>query len=295
MAWTFEQVAGPFEFTEGPVWDGEAVRFTDIPTGRIYRYDPGTEATELWHDGTIRGNGLAIGPDGDLYGCEMGGRRVVRYGPNGSVSVVVDSYEGDRLNSPNDLAFDRDGRLWFTDPDYDERSPEELDLDHKSVYRCTPADDGRAWSIERMTDDTTNPNGLAFNREETELYIAQSEYGAGNPRELRAYSITDHGSLGDYRVLHDFGPHRGADGMCLTEAGELVVCAGWEESGPGPLVYVFAPSGRILETHPYPGSAPTNCCFGGTEMKTVYVTGFDGTLWRARTGRVGMPIPPPSE
>lgn len=80
--------------------------------------------------------------------------------------------------------------------------------------------------------------------------------------------------------------------MCLTEEGELVVCAGWEESGPGPLVYAFAPSGRILETHPYPGSAPTNCCFGGTEMKTVYVTGFDGSLWRARTDRVGFPIPP---
>lgn len=155
-------MAGPFEVTEGPVWDGEAVRFTDIPTGRIYRYDPETEATELWLDGTIRGNGLAIGPDGELYDCEMGGRRVVRYGPNGSVSVVVDSYENDRLNSPNDLAFDRDGRLWFTDPNYDERSPEKLDLDHKSVYRCTPADDGQAWSIVRMTDDTTNPNGLAF-------------------------------------------------------------------------------------------------------------------------------------
>ncbi len=310
MSLAFERVAGPYEFTEGPVWDGETVRFTDIPNGRIYAYDPATGDCEVWREGTERGNGLALGPDGELYGCEMGGRRVVCYRADGSTTVVAAAYEGDRLNSPNDLAFDREGRLWFTDPDYDEREPEELALDHRSVYRCEPRDED--WSVERMTTDTTNPNGLALSPDESTLYVAQSEFGEGKPRELRAYPVAadeggpsgarggssdeqreSDGALGECRVLHDFGPHRGVDGMCLDEDGNVVATAGWEESGPGPLLYVFTPAGRVLETHPYPGPAPTNCCFAGEDLTTLYVTGYDGGLWRAETDRRGLALPGP--
>lgn len=292
MGWSFERVAGPFELTEGPVWDGDRIRFTDIPTSTIYAYDPSRDVCEVWHDDTDRGNGLALGPDGELYGCEMGGRRVVRYRADGVTTTVVDAYQGDQLNSPNDLAFDRRGRLWFTDPDYDDRSAAELALAHKSVYRCEKQASDRDWTIERMTHDTTNPNGLAFSPDGSSLYVAQSEYGAGKPRELRAYPVTTRDTLGDYAVLHDFGAHRGGDGMCVTDTGNLVVCAGWERSGPGPLVYVFTPQGQVLETHPYPGAAPTNCCFGGDSLGTIYVTGYDGSLWRASTDRHGLPIPP---
>ena len=289
MTWTFERVAGPFEFTEGPVWDGEIVRFSDIPTGTVYAYDPATGDCEPWFEGTDRGNGLALGPDGDLYCCEMGGR-VVRLGADGSRTVVAEAFAGDALNSPNDLAFDAAGRLWFTDPDYDERDPGELALDHKSVYRCERADGG--WTVERATTDTTNPNGLAFAPDGDVLYVAQSEYGAGNPRELRAYPVEADGTLGEYRVLHDFGPHRGIDGMAVCEDGTVVATAGWDESGPGPLLYAFAPSGRVLATHPYPGPAPTNCCFAGDDRSTLYVTGFDGGLWRAETEYRGLALPP---
>lgn len=292
MTWTFDRVAGPFEFSEGPVWDGTSVRFTDIPTSRILAYDPASDDCSVWFEGDgRRTNGLALGPDGALYGCEWGGRRVARYDEDGTVHTVVETYRGDRFNSPNDLAFDRAGRLWFTDPDYDDRDPDELDLDHRSVYRCERAgDDG--WVADRVAEDTTNPNGLAFSPDGETLYVAQSEFGPGNPRELRAYSVGPNGTLDEHRVLHDFGAHRGIDGMAVTVDGTVVATAGWDEGGPGPLLYEFAPSGRVLETHPYPGPAPTNCCFGGPDRTSLYVTGYDGGLWRAETDRRGLELPP---
>lgn len=143
-----------------------------------------------------------------------------------------------------------------------------------------------------MTDDTTNPNGLAFNRDEITPHITQSEHAAGNPWALRAYPIPDSGTLVDYRGLRDFRPHRVAGGMCRTEDGELVVWARWEESGPGRLVHVLVTSVRMLAAHSYPGSAPTNGCFGGADMNLFPITGFDGCLWGARADRSGRSLPP---
>lgn len=289
MAWDYEPVAGPYEFTEGPVWepDDGVVYFTDIPNSRIYRYEPASDESEEWVDDTNRGNGLALGPDGAIYCCEMGGHQVSRYDRNGSKTVIADTYEGDRFNSPNDLVFDSSGRLWFTDPDYDEQ--DDAPLGHHSIYRLDPTDD---WAVTRVTYDTTNPNGLLLSADERTLYVAQSEYGEGNPRELRAYSIEDDGSVGEYEVLHNFYPHRGIDGMCHDEDGNIIATAGWEDSGPGPMIYVFAPNGRVLETHPYPAEAPTNCCFGGKDLTELYTTGYDGVLYRVETERIGRSLPP---
>lgn len=294
MPWQFERVAGPYGFTEGPVWDGATVRFTDIPTSRILAYDPASGAVETWFEGEgRRTNGLALGPDGALYGCEWTGRRVSRYGDGGTAGPVVEAHRGDRFNGPNDLAFDRAGRLWFTDPWYDadwvpdDAAPE---LDHRSVYRCEPGDGD--WTVERATAATTNPNGLAFSPDGSTLYVAQTDYDPAAPMELRAYPVGDGGTLGEPRVLHDFGDHRGVDGLCVAEDGTLVAAAGWDRGGPGASVYTFAPDGEVLETHPYPGPAATNCCFGGPGRSTLYVTGYDGGLWRAETDRRGLELPP---
>ena len=288
MYWEFEPVAGPYDFTEGPVWDGEGVLFTDIPNSRVMRYDPATERCDEHLTGTNRGNGLALGPGGDLYCCEMGAHVVSRWDADGTRTVIADEYEGDRLNSPNDLTFDAEGRLWFTDPDYDDQ--DDLELGHFSVYRLDPHGDG-AWDITRAVEDTTNPNGLVLSPGGERLYVAQSEYGDGNARELRAYPLGEDGTAEEYEVLHAFGPHRGIDGMCLDADGNVVAAAGWMDSGPGPLLYVFSPRGRVLETHPYPGEAPTNCAFGGRDLRTLYVTGYGGMLYRAQVDRTGRPLP----
>ena len=302
-SWNFEQVAGPFDFTEGPAWDGEALLFTDIPTSRILRYDPQSGETSVFRTGTNEANGLMFDKDGQLYACEGGdgvtfpkegqtyttdGRRMVRYEKDGSTTVILAEFEGQRLNSPNDLAFDALGRMWFTDPRYGNKS-DDLELDHQSVYRADPQADG-TWDIHRITFDTTKPNGLLISEDMKTLYVAQSAYAADEATELRAYSINDDGTAGEYQILHNFYPHRGVDGMCFDTEGNIVATAGSEKTGPGPKIYVFAPSGRVLETHPMPFD-PSNCTFGDEDLQSLYVTA-GGRLWHARTERKGSLIYP---
>ena len=100
---------------------------------------------------------------------------------------------------------------------------------------------------------------------------------------------------GPYTVLYDFGEHRGIDGMCLDTAGNVIAATGWELGGPGSSLTVFAPSGEVLERHPFPVKRPTNCTFGGPRMRTLYVTDIDGHLHRAETEQVGYNLwPTPS-
>ena len=194
---------------------------------------------------------------GTLYACEGGARRVVRYEKDGSPTVLVDSFERQRLNIPNDLAIDPQGRVWFTDPFYEgaagpwSEDRANKDLDHDSVYRLDPHPDG-SWSIDRVTFDTTRPNGLLFSLDHSTLYVAQSGRNPDEKRELRAYPVNPDGSLAEHTVLHDFGAHRGIDGMVLDTDGDIVATAGFRQGGPGPMIYVFSPSGDVLESHAVP-------------------------------------------
>ncbi|MCZ6633368.1 MAG: SMP-30/gluconolactonase/LRE family protein [bacterium] len=298
MAWQFEPVAGPFAFTEGPVWTGDAVLFTDIPNNRIMRYDPQTHTCTEYRTGTNGANGLALDGEGNIYVCEGAfdpnatefdgshpGRGIARYGTDGSTTSLADHFEGKRFNSPNDLAIDSQGRIWFTDPRYgDDRS--NMELDHESIFRLDPQSDD-TWDVVRVSFDTTRPNGLLVTPDLKTLYVAQSEYGENKKRELRAYPIQDDGTLGTHEVLHNFYPHRGIDGMTLDASENIVATAGWAQSGPGPMIYVFTPQGRVLETHPMPAN-PTNCTFGDSDLQTLYVTAVDGHLYRAETDRKGL-------
>lgn len=287
MSWNFELAAGPFGFTEGPVWDGKGLLFSDIPNHRVMRYDPITKRCVEYRTGTNAGNGLMLDREGRLHCCEGEGRRVVRHERDGTVSVIASRYERLRLNSPNDLAIDTQGRVWFTDPRYGDKR-DDMELNHESVYRCDPQPDGK-WSILRMTHDTTRPNGILISPDQQTVYVAQSEYGEHKRRELRAYPILGDQTLGKYEVLHNFYPHRGIDGMTLDIEGNIIATAGWEISGPGPMIYVFTPKGRVLETHPVPCDRPTNCTFGDGDLRTLYVTTNGGHLFAARTDRKGFP------
>ena len=157
MAWTFEYLAGPLTLTEEPAWDGTGLFFTDINADRILRCDPATGEIATVSEGTNAANGLVLGPDGRLYACEQRTGMIARYERDGTRTVLVSRYEGKRLNSPNDLALDSRGRVWFTDPRYGDQAGRELD--HDSVYRLTPAErEGEEWAIERVVSDTTNTN-----------------------------------------------------------------------------------------------------------------------------------------
>ena len=292
MSWDFIAVQGPFGGTsEGPAWDGESLLFTHIPESKIYRFDPKTSTTEVYRENTNCANGLMFDESGNLYACEGGGRRVVRYDGD-SIEVLAESYEGSKFNVPNDLAIDTQGRVWFTDPFYEgaggpwseDRSNKELD--HDSVYRIDVTD-GKSTAVSRVTEDTTRPNGLLFSLDFQTLYVAQSGRLPEEKRQLRAYPVNPDGSLGSHEVIHDFGEHRGIDGMVLDVDGNIVATAGYKAGGPGPLIYVFSASGEVLETHPTPFDRPTNCSFGGEDLSTLYVTTGDGFLLRAFTERQG--------
>ena len=289
IGWRFEILAEFPVLIEGPAWDGSGLLFTEIANNRIHRYDPESGKCMVYREGTNEANGLMFDSAGQLFACEGGGRRVVHYDRD-ETRVLADSFNGKRLNSPNDLAIDGQGRIWFTDPRYGDRDG--MELDHESVYRLEQGDSGD-WSIVRMTTDTMRPNGLLISHDHGTLYVAESAYGDGNPRELRAYPIELDGNLGEPRVLHTFYPHRGIDGMCLDSKGNIIATAGWEESGPGPMIYVFSPTGEVLEMHPLPVDFPTNCTFGGADLTTLYVTTGSGHLLRASTERQGRLWYPP--
>ena len=291
MPWNFIPVNGTYLGTsEGPVWDGQYILFTHIPGSIILQFDPKTSTSTIYREGTNHANGLAFDAAGRLYACEGGARRVVRYEGEDTV-VLADNFEGQKFNVPNDLALDPDGNVWFTDPYYEgpggdwslDRANKELE--HDSVYKIDMSGDSP--KVSRVTFDTTRPNGLLFSLDYKTLYVAQSGRLPEEKRELRAYPVNDDGTLGESSVLHDFGDHRGVDGMVLDTEGNIVACAGFEESGPGPAIYVFSPSGEVLERHPTLLDRPTTCTFGGEDLSTLFVTNGDGVLMRAFTDRQG--------
>jgi gluconolactonase len=276
--------------SEGPVWDGSGLLYTRIQQCRIMRFDPASGRCAVWREGTGYANGLALDSRGRLHACEGGatpdGRRLVRYEADGSVTVLADRYNGKRLNIPNDLVIDPQGRIWFTDPFYEgaagpwSADTAHKELDHDSVYRLDPSAGG-GYEITRVTFDTTRPNGLAFSPDGRVLYVAQSGRRPEETRQLRAYPVLSDMTLGTPRVLHDFGEHRGIDGMCVDPEGRVFATAGYEKGGPGPMVYVFSPGGRVLEMISLPCRRPTNCAFG-PDPCTLYITSIEGFLFRGQ-------------
>ena len=141
-----------------------------------------------------------------------------------------------------------------------------------------------------MTYDTGRPNRVLVSPDLKTLYVAESNF-EGN-RELRAYPICSDGTLGSFTILYDFSPHRGIDGMCLDCNGNIVAAAGWERSGPGGMIYVFDPQGRILEKHSTPCDRPTNCIWGGDNLTTLFITSVCGRLYRTETSLTGWLLYP---
>lgn len=269
------------EFTEGPCLgpDGN-IYFSDIGN-RIMKFDPAAKKTTVFRDPSGRSNGLKFDKKGRLIACEGantgGNRRISVTEPDGKVKALAEKYNGKRLNSPNDLTLDSKGRIYFTDPRY--VGDEKLELDTQSVYRIDP--DG---TVTKIVVDVKKPNGIVLSPDQKTLYLAESNADPKEARLLLAYPLNADGSVGIGKKLHDFGDDRGIDGMTVTADGHIVATAG---KGKTAGVSIFTPEGKRVGFLSTPED-PSNCCFGGKELKTLYITAGK-SLYRIETLMTGAP------
>jgi len=259
---------------EGPVWwkEGGYLLFSDIHNNRRMKYTPGQSVT-VFQESTNRANGLSRDLQGRLLACEHDTRRVTRQELDGSITVIANSFQGRRLNRPNDVVVKSDGCIYFTDPWTSPSPAEQWDLTFSGVYRVTP-DLG---TMTLLVDDFVVPNGLAFSPDERVLYIADSRRG-----HIRAFNVQANGTLekNTDRVFADLrGDEPGVpDGMKVDVAGN-VYCGG---SGG---IWIMDPRGKKLGRIVHGAAATTNLCFGGDDWRTLYFTS------RNHLGSVNVKIP----
>ncbi len=252
-------------FAEGPAADADGnVYFSDCPNNRILVYRPATGQTEIWQEPSELANGMNFDAQGRLVVCcdgkEGGARAVRRYEPDGSITTLASHYQGKKLNAPNDLCFDNQGRIYFTDPRYGYKH--DLEQDCMAVYRIEH--DG---TLTRVIDDAETPNGILMTPDSKTIYLVDHNPAAGGARTLVAYDVDAQDQWQRRAVLHDFGTDNGGDGMVLDVMGNIYLTAG---SGETAGVHIFAPSGEkigFIAT----GETAGNCTFGGADLRTLYI------------------------
>jgi gluconolactonase len=286
-----EQVAGGFEFTEGPLWSPEgALLFSSPNTNAIYRWDPRGEVTvfrsKSGYAGTDIGryhqpgsNGLTFDPDGRLVMCQHGNRRVMRVEPHGNTTVIADRYEGARLNSPNDVVSRSDGTILFTDPPFglpgvfDDPARE---LPFSGVFAV------RDGEVILVTDELAGPNGLAFSPDERYLYVGNWD---PDSKVIMRYALDEHCAVREATVFADLTAEPGddaLDGLKVDEVGNVYAC------GPGG-VWIIAPTGERLGLLALPED-PHNLAWGDADRRTLFITALTG-VYRIRLEIPGTPIP----
>jgi gluconolactonase len=275
-------IGGPGGPVEGPVWWKESgyLLFSDIYNDKRMKYTPGQGVT-VFKDKTNRANGMTRDQQGRLVACERETRRVIREEAYGGVTVIANSFQGKRLNIPNDVVVKSDGAIYFTDPKRSS-APEPWDVPHTGVYRVSP-DLG---TVTLLVEDFVFPNGLAFSPDESILYV--NDWLRGH---IRAFNVAPNGTLARHtdRIFADLrGAEPGApDGMKVDSAGN-VYCG-----GAGGL-YIVDPKGKKLGRIVHGYKDTTNMAFGGDDWKTLYITTHDN-LSAVNLKIAGVPVPAPKK
>ena len=262
-----ERIATGLRWAEGPVWfgDGRYLLCSDIPNNRIIKWDEETGVVSNFRRPSNFANGHTRDRQGRLITCEHGGRRITRTEYDGNITTLIDSYEGKRLNSPNDVIVKSDGSIWFSDPVFGllgnyEGYKAESEI-NPNIYRLDP-ETGHATVV---ADDVLGPNGLCFSPDESILYVVESR---GVPtRKILAYDVAGD-QLRNKRVLIDAGPGT-PDGMRCDIDGNL--WCGWGMGTPElDGVMVFAPDGKPIGRIALPERC-ANLCFGGLKRNRLFM------------------------
>ncbi|MEO9529452.1 SMP-30/gluconolactonase/LRE family protein [Roseibium sp.] len=262
------RIATGFEWTEGPVWfaDQQVLLFSDIPANRMMRL------TLDGHVSTYRqpsnySNGNIRDRQGRLVTCQHGTRSVTRTEIEGSVTVLADSYQGKRLNSPNDVVVQSTGAVWFTDPTYGILSDYEgykADPEQQThnVFRIDPS----TGAVEAMIADFVQPNGLAFSPDERILYVAESgsSHDPDVPSVIRAFDLDDAGRITGDRVFATIDKGL-PDGMRVDNEGRV-----WSSAADG--IHCFHADGTRLGKILVP-EVVANLCFGGPRGNRLFIAG----------------------
>jgi gluconolactonase len=257
-------------WAEGPVWfgGGRYLLWSDVPNDRILRWDEATGAVGAFRAPSNHANGNTRDREGRLVTCEhggeQGGRRVTRTEHDGAVTVLLDRFEGKRLNSPNDVVVKSDGSIWFTDPPFGivghyQGVAAEQELPAR-IYRI----DGTTGRATVVADDVAGPNGLAFSSDESKLYVIESR---ARPRTFRVFDVEGEG-LRNGRVLLEAGPGT-PDGFRVDVDGNL--WCGWGMGDPElDGVRVFNPAGDAIGHIALPERC-ANLCFGGRHRNRLFM------------------------
>jgi gluconolactonase len=280
-----ERLATGFRWCEGPVWfgDGRYILWSDIPNNRIMRWDEETGAVSIFRKPSNNANGNTRDRQGRLVTCEHDARRVTRTEYDGTITVVLDRFEGKSLNSPNDVVVKSDGSIWFTDPPFGilgnyegHVAPPELPT---NVYRV----DGKTGQAMVAVGDIPRPNGLCFSPDESKLYVVVS---GAVPREIRVFDVVDGGTrLADGRLFVNAGAGL-PDGMRCDTQGNL--WCGWGGGGEGlDGVAIFNSAGTLIGRIRLPERC-ANLCFGGLRRSRLFMAASQ-SLYSVWVNTQGVP------
>ena len=257
-------------WTEGTVWfaAGRYLLFSDIPNNRMMRWDETDGSVSQFRTPSNYSNGNTLDLQGRLITCEHLSRRVTRTEYDGCITTIADSYQNKRLNSPNDVVVKSDGSIWFTDPtygilsDYEGRSAEP-EQNGCHVYRVTP-DTGE---ITAVATDFVKPNGIAFNRDESALFVSDTgaSHNQKGPKHIRRLEINPDGrTLGQSTIFADCSAGL-FDGFCFDLEDRI-----WSSTAEG--VHCFAQDGHLIGKILIPEMV-ANLCFGGAALNRLFIAG----------------------